>query len=91
MLDEEIAREIRFCVVSSGQVGLGVTTQYTENAKLVSIKDKAVEMKLLFRILALISSHTNMFMGFLCQTPQQPCASSLHLVLVFLHLHGVGM
>lgn len=33
MLDVEIARETRFCVVSCGQVGFGVTIQYTENDK----------------------------------------------------------
>lgn len=91
MLDVEIARETRFCVVSCGQVGFGVTIQYTKNDKAVSIKGKAVKMKLLPRVFALISSHSNMFMGCRCQTHQRPCAFSVHLVLVFLNLHGVGM
>lgn len=73
MFDAEIAREIKLCV-SSGQVGLGVTIQYTQDDKLVSIKGKAMKMKLLLWVFALISSHINMFMGCHCQTHRQPCA-----------------
>lgn len=47
VLNVKIPREIEFGFVSSGLVGLGVTIQYTESDKLVSIKGKAVKMKLL--------------------------------------------
>lgn len=71
----------------AGRVG-GLQYSTQKNDTVVSIKGKAVKMKLLSRIFALISSHKHVDGVSL---PNTPAAQVLHLVLVFLHLHGVGM